>query len=161
VAADTEHRRTIKPTFPTLRAEHADDLLRAVSEPWRDLFATARCCPFSHAIGKRSQREYVFARPDGSIRPLHANPEKILRTALKRIGVNDGFRHICRRCSAKGAPHIEEHPDEQERRFPEVPSAKPSRCAFMTCGIMPTSCLCRAVQECRRLVAPADVPGSA
>jgi len=92
--------------------------------------------PFlADAIGKRPRDAYLFARADGSIRPRHAKPEKILRSALKRIGVNDGFRHICRRCVRKGTPHIEEHPDEQERRCPRCkmilwPSAKPSRMRF-------------------------------
>jgi len=61
--------------------------------------------PFlADAIGKRPREAYLLARADGSIRPRHAKPEKILRSALKRIGVNDGFRHICCRCVRKGTP---------------------------------------------------------
>src|SRR5262249_54547879 len=46
------------------------------------------------------------------------DPQKVLRTALGRAGLIEGWEHVCRRCKAKGrteSEHTTAHPDDQIR----------------------------------------------
>jgi integrase len=53
----------------------------------------------------------LFPAPDGSQRSREADPQKILRSALSRVGIVEGWEHRCRWCG-----HSERAADN-ERRF--------------------------------------------
>ena len=91
----------------TTKGGHADTI--PIAEPLLPYLANAIAA---------SNSELVFPRADGSMRPIHSVPQKVLRTALARAGLVDGFDHTCRRCKSKGTPHVERHPDDAERRCP-------------------------------------------
>jgi DNA-directed RNA polymerase subunit RPC12/RpoP len=40
------------------------------------------------------------------------------RETCIRAGLIEGYDHSCRRCKRKGTPHVERHPDNEERRCP-------------------------------------------
>ncbi len=73
--------------------------------------------PFLEAA-MHSPGELVFPWPDGRMRTREADPQKILRTALARAGLVDGYEHTCRRCRARGTAHVERHGDASPRRCP-------------------------------------------
>jgi integrase len=82
-----------------------------------------------------SSSELVFPNPDGSMRGEHSNAHKVLRHALARAGIVDGYEHRCRRCAAQGEPHRERHPDCKPRECPACgmalwPVALPRRLRF-------------------------------
>jgi integrase len=56
----------------------------------------------------------VFPAPDGSQRSSEADPQKILRTALARAGLVEGYQHVCRWCG-----HEERHQDNEQRYCPK------------------------------------------
>ncbi len=60
----------------------------------------------------------VFSAPDGSMRPEATKVERILRNALKRCGLVEGYNHVCRRCKPKGLGHSWRYDDAAERRCP-------------------------------------------
>jgi len=47
---------------------------------------------------KHAPGALLFPAPDGSQRPREADPQKILRTALARAGIVEGYEHRCRWC---------------------------------------------------------------
>lgn len=159
--ADTEPRKVVKKTAPTLFFEEVDPLLSNTPEFWRGFFATGiylalrkgEICGLlkssvdlkRHEILVANSYEYetkgnkdnalpippalfpyiqaamtaknedgttskwLFPGIDGiSMRTADSNPEKILRTAMKRAKIIDGYEHSCRRCGharrEKGAP---------------------------------------------------------
>ena len=55
----------------------------------------------------------VFPAPDGSQRTREADPQKILRNALSRAGIAEGWEHRCRWCG-----HKERHQDREQRYCP-------------------------------------------
>lgn len=57
--------------------------------------------------------EFLFPAADGSQRPREADPQKILRSALARAGIVQGWEHVCRWCK-----HIEHAADAEERQCP-------------------------------------------
>lgn len=60
---------------------------------------------------------WVFPDAAGKGRKAHSKPEVILRNALKRAGLVQGFDHKCRWCPREGRkPNIERHPDDTLRR---------------------------------------------
>jgi len=66
-----------------------------------------------------SPSELVFPDADGSMRkPSSAKLEIILRRAVARAGLIDGWEHVCRRCKARGKPYSERAVDSRERRCP-------------------------------------------
>jgi integrase len=73
--------------------------------------------PFLKAA-MRSPGDLVFPWPDGRMRSREADPQKILRTALARAGLVNGYDHLCRRCQARGTPHVERHGNVSPRRCP-------------------------------------------
>ena len=56
----------------------------------------------------------VFPEKDGSQRSVEADPQKILRTALARAGLVEGYEHVCRWCG-----HKERHGDNEQRYCPK------------------------------------------
>src|SRR2546427_3468499 len=56
----------------------------------------------------------VFPAADGSQRSPEADPQKILRTALARAGLVEGYEHVCRWCG-----HKERHADNEQRYCPK------------------------------------------
>src|SRR5438445_3508202 len=52
----------------------------------------------------------VFPAADGSQRTPEADPQKILRTALARAGLVEGYEHVCRWCG-----HNERHAENEQR----------------------------------------------
>lgn len=62
---------------------------------------------------------YMFPDADGNMRTEEADPQRVLRAALRRAGLVDGYIHTCRR---KGCGHKERQPDRKLRRCP--------RCGF-------------------------------
>src|SRR5437660_1505352 len=56
----------------------------------------------------------VFPAEDGSQRSPEADPQKILRTALARAGLVEGYEHVCRWCG-----HKECHADNEQRYCPK------------------------------------------
>ena len=66
-----------------------------------------------------SLSDLVFPWPDGSMRSPECDPEKVLRRALARGGLVDGYDHSCRRCKSRGTPHVERHADAALRRCPK------------------------------------------
>lgn len=75
------------------------------------------------AMAMHPKSKFVFSRADGEMLSEDSNPEKVLRTALKRAGIVEGFEHSCRRCNrgwkeAGRARAVEMHPDDEQRRCP-------------------------------------------
>jgi hypothetical protein len=58
----------------------------------------------------RSPGDLVFPWPDGRMRTQETDPQKVLRTALARAGLVDGYEHTCRRAgpgaAARGPPAL-------------------------------------------------------
>ena len=69
-----------------------------------------------HAMDE-SRCNLVFPGPGGKRRPLQAAPHRVLRHALARAGIVDGYDHICRRCAHRGTPHVERHSDDALRNY--------------------------------------------
>jgi len=54
----------------------------------------------------------VFPDADGEMRSPEADPQKVLRRALARARIVEGFEHICRRCKGEGRDgHTQRHAD--------------------------------------------------
>jgi integrase len=70
------------------------------------------------AAAMRSPGELAFPWPDGRMRTREADPQKVLRSALARAGLVQAYEHTCRRCRARGSPHVERHADPAPRRCP-------------------------------------------
>jgi integrase len=71
--------------------------------------------PYLKAAIESSPSDFVFPGRDGKMRTEEADPHLALRRALGRAGLVTGWTHSCRRCKARGSPHVEEHPDGQLR----------------------------------------------
>ena len=85
----------------TTKGKHADVLP----------IASALLPYLEHAL-ERSTSEFVFPGPNGKMRTEEADPQKVLRHAMGRAGLVDGYEHICRRCKAAARlPCAERHPD--------------------------------------------------
>jgi integrase len=63
---------------------------------------------------KHAPGSLVFPAADGSQRSPEADPQKILRTALARAGLVEGYEHVCRWCG-----HKERHADNEQRYCPK------------------------------------------
>jgi len=62
-----------------------------------------------------SPSEYVFPGPDGRMMSSKNTFEKVLRRALGRAGITNGYVHVCRK---KGCGHSEVAEDNELRRCP-------------------------------------------
>lgn len=89
----------------TTKGGHADVL--PISEP---------LLPFIEEALRASPSPLLFPDRNGEMRSSEADPQKILRTALSRAGVVDGYEHLCRRCKKHGRPHAQRHADNELRR---------------------------------------------
>jgi integrase len=69
--------------------------------------------PFLEFAAATSESDWLFPGEGGAMGPPTWKPEKVLRPALKRAGIVDGYTHVCRR---KGCVHQEEHQDAELRR---------------------------------------------
>src|SRR5262249_11817989 len=89
----------------TTKGKHADVLPIA-----------AALLPYlAHSL-ENSPTELVFPGPDGRMRTEEADPQKVLRHAMGRAGLVEGYEHICRRCKAAGRlPCTERHGDPELR----------------------------------------------
>src|SRR5262249_7532355 len=89
----------------TTKGKHADVLpIAAALVPYLE-----------HAV-ENSSTELVFPGPDGRMRTEEADPQKVLRHAMGRAGLVEGYEHICRRCKAAGRlPCTERHGDPELR----------------------------------------------
>src|SRR5713226_3888869 len=106
--------------------------------------ARLRRRPSSYSIKPEARRdlvlrrcpELVFPDPNGKMRKHSSTKlEVILRRALVRAGLVDGWEHVCRRCKAHGNPYSELTADPAERRCPNCkmklwPRALPRRIRF-------------------------------
>ena len=63
---------------------------------------------------KHSPGPLLFPAPDGTQRTREADPQKILRNALSRAGIAEGWEHRCRWCG-----HNERHQDREQRYCPK------------------------------------------
>jgi integrase len=74
--------------------------------------------PYLRAAMAASPSELLFPDAQGRMRSPEADPQKVLRHALARAGLVEGYEHVCRRCKAQGKPHTERHPDTASRTCP-------------------------------------------
>lgn len=74
--------------------------------------------PYLREAIERSPSDLLFPGRDGRMRTEEADPHLVLRRALGRAGLVVGWRHSCRRCKARGTPHVEHHPDGGLRNCP-------------------------------------------
>ena len=74
--------------------------------------------PFLRQALLASRSVYVFPAEDGSMRPRDTALQDVLRRALARAGLVNGYEHSCRRCKARRAPHVEHHADDATRYCP-------------------------------------------
>ncbi len=65
-----------------------------------------------------SPSEWVFPADDGTMRAEEVQPIRLLRTAMARAGLVDGYQHVCRRCKSKGEAYVERHRDAELRLCP-------------------------------------------
>jgi len=73
--------------------------------------------PILRRAASQSSSELVFPGPEGKMRkPSSAKLEVILRRALARAGLVEGYEHVCRRCKAEGKSHTERAADQGQRR---------------------------------------------
>jgi integrase len=97
-----DHRRALEPR-DTTKGGHADVI--PIAPPLLRILKHQ----LEHALGP-----LVFPTEDGSQRSVEADPQKILRTALARAGLVDGYEHVCRWCG-----HNERHADNEQRYCPK------------------------------------------
>jgi len=74
--------------------------------------------PFLQEALLASRSIHVFPTADGQMRRKDTALQDILRRALARAGLVSGYEHACRRCKARGKPHVEHHPDAARRHCP-------------------------------------------
>jgi hypothetical protein len=108
--------------------------------------------PYLEDALARTTSELVFPGSDGKMRTHEADPQKILRSALVRAGIVEGYDHTCRRCKHLGRPHVWRHPDGGERRCPACnmrlwPSGIPRHMRFHDLRHTVCTLLCKAGVE--------------
>ena len=129
----------------TTKSGHADAI--PIAEPLVPYLEDAiRCSPSA----------YVFPAPDGSMRSEDSTPQRVLRAALVRAGLVDGWEHVCRRCKANGAPRLERHADATLRRCDVCgmklwPRAMPRKMRFHDLRHLVATLLLRAKVDAHRV----------
>jgi integrase len=68
----------------------------------------AELVPYLQEAVSRSPSELVFPGEDGGMRVRKVELQGVLRRAMARAGIAQGYRHVCR---AKGCGHAEDAPD--------------------------------------------------
>lgn len=91
--------------------------------------------PYLEEAIQASKSDIVFPGRDGKMRTEESDPHLVLRRALARAGIVEGWKHSCRRCKARGTPHVEEHADGGLRNCPKCgmklwPSPQPRPLRF-------------------------------
>ena len=76
----------------------------------------AELLPYLKDAVSRSPCALVFPRPDGAMYPPTTQLEAVLRRALRRAGIVQGYRHKCRK---QGCGHVEPAADDGLRRCPK------------------------------------------
>lgn len=62
---------------------------------------------------------WLCPQADGSQRTRNCIPEQNLRSAMRRAGLTEGWRHKCRRCTREGRkPGFYDFPDDERHRCP-------------------------------------------
>jgi integrase len=85
------------------------------SGKFRVLPLASEVAPYVKAAIEASPSKLVFPKPDGSMMSGQVALEDVLRRALARAGIVEGYEHTCR---AKGCEHVEAAPDNTLRRCP-------------------------------------------
>jgi integrase len=75
----------------------------------------AELFPYLEDAVSRSPSALIFPRPDGGMYPPTTQLEAVLRRALRRAGIVQGYRHKCRK---QGCGHVEPAADAGLRRCP-------------------------------------------
>jgi integrase len=78
----------------------------------------AALVPFLEAAIESFPGELLFPKPTGKMRTEHDALGRRMRRAMSRAGIVTGYVHSCRRCKARGTPHVERHADNVERTCP-------------------------------------------
>jgi hypothetical protein len=106
----TERRIIVERSYErdTTKGGHADAI--PIAEP---------LVPYlEHAI-EHARGELVFPDERGRMRSVDTKLEEVLRRAIGKAGLVDGYDHICRRCKGKKSEeHTWRHKDAVERRCP-------------------------------------------
>jgi integrase len=76
----------------------------------------AELFPYLEDAISRSPSALVFPRPDGGMYPPTTQLEAVLRRAVRRAGIVQGYRHKCRK---QGCGHVEPAADDGVRRCPK------------------------------------------
>jgi integrase len=110
--------------------------------------------------------ELVFPDAQGRMRSGESDPAEVLRRAMGRAGLVNGYNFICRRCKArKATPHSWKHSDPEERRCPTCsmrlwPKAIPRPMRFHDLRHSTATLLLRAkvpMQHVQRILRHADI----
>ncbi|MBI1946364.1 MAG: site-specific integrase [Deltaproteobacteria bacterium] len=75
----------------------------------------AEAAPWIGLAIDSSTSDLVFPGPDGKMRSRHFKAAAMLRRALGRAGVVDGYDHVCRK---RGCGHVERATDAEQRLCP-------------------------------------------
>src|SRR5256712_13022101 len=78
----------------------------------------AALVPYLEEALNASKGALLFPRSDGTMRTEEDKLGKRLRAALGRVGIVDGYLHLCRRCKRKGTPYEEKHAGCERRPCP-------------------------------------------
>jgi integrase len=71
--------------------------------------------PYLREAFARSPSDLVFPNAKGALQRADIKLEGVLRRAMARAGIVEGYKHVCR---AKGCKHVEHALDARERRCP-------------------------------------------
>jgi len=139
----------------TTKGKHADAI--PIAPPLK---------PFLEAAMAASPSELVFPDPEGKMRLKEADPEKVLRRAMGRAGLVEGYEFVCRRCKARRQePHTWRFPDCEERFCPTCemrlwPKAIPRQMKFHSLRHTVATLLLRAkvpMQHVQRILRHTDI----
>ena len=72
--------------------------------------------PYLDSAFQGSQSDWLFPKPDGAQRSLDLDVTAVLRRALGRAGLVEGYEHRCRKARCG---HVERAPDKTQRRCPK------------------------------------------
>ena len=118
---DVERYKVVPSPKKILQPEEFEPVIDEVPEVWKGAVATAlyadQLRPHLEKALKEAPGELVFPKPDGSMQSRKLRLNRMLRAAIARAGLIEGFEHRCR------APHCgwkERRPDSK------VPEACPS-----------------------------------
>jgi integrase len=74
--------------------------------------------PYLRQALAASTSDLLFPGPSGGMMSEDTKLQMVLRRALARAGLVEGWVHTCRRCKSRGAPHVESHEDDKPRQCP-------------------------------------------